>query len=612
MPPQDHSRNGYGEIDRKEEDPPNSIRRSSLCVDQDCEIDDGEQQQQPTPRDSDAIFRPGGEPERLAFESRRALRESQGRVLANRRRSFIVEFSEMKGPPQIALLMALLAVGLGSTIGVVPAVMADRFARLYHGYEGDIHCDNFGTGDPKPEACFLGSSDAQAAASMANLVNNGLTFLTASLCGSLSDEFGRKGPLLLGLTMAMVPAFCLYVMQSAPGMSPYWYYSTSAMNGLVSWMAIALSALNDVLPQEFRAPGIGLLFAGLLFGISLSPTLALTLDRKTLCLVSFGVVCLGFLLTIFFVPETLQPSVGEAAKKRRMEQNAQEDASDRLSAVEESPNRCTTGLRKVYYGSWLCRTVRRGITRPFIELSILNRNSFFRMIAALAFFTGMVTSGDQVLLIYYLEDQMAFDAKDVSIMFLIIGITGIFVQVVVMKPLNDHVGEKMVVALSFVAGMIVNLLYGVARHKSTIFLALLISGFSNMSFPTISAIKANNVESSEQGRIQGALYSVKALASGVGPALLQCVYSRTKNYDGILWGPGTMFLFASSLFVVAIGLALALPNDKTNTNPRFGGRPAPSEEGGMPSAAMAIEYRRLAEESSSLSEDDASEAYGSI
>jgi len=246
-------------------------------------------------------------------------------------------------------------------------------------------------------------------------------------------------------------------------------------------------------------------------------------------------------------------------------------------------------------------------------MSILNRNSFFRLLAALALFTGMVASGDQVLLIYYLEDQLNFKDKDVSLMFLIIGVTGIIVQIMVMKPLNDLVGEKMVVAISFLAGTVVNLMYGIAHHKSTIFAALIISGFSQMSFPTISAIKANNVDSSEQGRIQGALYSVKALASGVGPAMLQFVYSKTKMYHGILLGPGTMFIFASGLFLVGVLLTLLLPNDKTNTNPRHGGRPTQTETtDGEGDGLVAIddevldEFRRLA----SSSEED--EDYGSI
>merc|ERR1712028_142450 len=78
----------------------------------------------------------------------------------------------------------------------------------------------------------------------------------------------------------------------------------------------------------------------------------------------------------------------------------------------------------------------------------------------------------------------------------------------------------------------------------------------------------------EQGRIQGALYSVKALASGVGPAFLQFIYSKTKEIDSTTlfgFGPGTMWYCASFLYLIAVGLALTLPNDKANTSIRHGG-----------------------------------------
>ncbi len=184
MPPQDPLQ---GNDDKAE--------RSSISFHvEDCENDNDEEQplsNNNNNNDDDSYRRPPGERERL--ESFRVLRESQHRVIRNRRKSFVVQFSEMKGPPQIALLMALMAIGFGSTIGVVPAVMGDRFARLYHGYTDEAHCSSFSDVSTRPEACFQGGSDAQAAASVANLINNSLTFMTASLMGSLSDEYGRKG-----------------------------------------------------------------------------------------------------------------------------------------------------------------------------------------------------------------------------------------------------------------------------------------------------------------------------------------------------------------------------------------------------------------------------------
>lgn len=460
-----------------------------------------------------------------------------------------MQFAKTKGPPQITFLMMLVAIGLGSTIGVVPAVMTDRFARLNHGYTDEAECSSFTTIGEKPEACFLGSDDAQTAAANCHLVSNVLTFLTSSLIGSLSDEHGRKGILILGILLSTFSPLMLFLMQLIPSMSPWWYYGVGASTGLVNWIAVALSALNDVLPPRFRAPGIGLLLAGFMLGFSLSPILVLLFTRIQLSLVSYLVVTSALVSTIFFVPETLPPHAAEEAKRRREYESETEDDDDGSNA----------GYHLV---SNFLKPVGRFLFRPLKEMSILNRSSFFRLISLLAFFSGMVSSGDQVLLVYYVEERIGFTEKDVTVMFLIMGLMGLLAQAVLLKPLNDRVGEKMTVAICFLIGAVDNTMYGIATKKSTIYAAVALSSLTGMAFPTISAIKSNNVDVSEQGRIQGALYSLQALASGIGPVLLRIVYRRAKDS---IFGPGAMFIFAGGLYLVAVAVACALPKDKANS-----------------------------------------------
>lgn len=549
-----------------------------------------------------------------------------------RRESFIVQFAKTKGPPQITFIMMLIAIGLGSTIGVVPAVMSDRFARLQHGYSSDALCSSYTTLADKPSACLAGSADAQAAVASANLISNVLTFVTSSLIGSLSDEHGRKGThllfketvskqarsnnnkpsntltnivschanyplisptaiLIVGLLMGMLSPLMLFLIQIIPTMSPWWYYGCHAATGLVNWVAIALSALADVLPQRFRAPGIGLLLAGFMLGFSLSPILTFLLSNTHLSLLSFIVVGLGLFATIFFVPETLPPNVAEETKARRQMERLREQALDEQSSHEEERDQCARKWRRTM------RIVGRFLVRPFKEMAILNRDSFFRLISLLAFFSGMVASGDQVLLVYYLEERLSFTAQDISVMFLIMGIMGLLAQGVLLKPLNDCLGEKLVVAFCFFVGAVDNTMYGIAKNKATIYAAVALSALTGMAFPTISAIKANNVAVTEQGRIQGALYSLQALASGVGPVLLRFVYSQAK--ESVL-GPGAMFVFAGLLYLVAVGVACALPSERANAR--------------IPDDAVDDEddtmfFHQLI---SSNSEESAGDSYGSI
>ena len=251
-----------------------------------------------------------------------------------------------------------------------------------------------------------------------------------------------------------------------PNLNPIWYYAVNAMTGLVNWMAISLSSLADVLPPEWRAPGVGLLMAGFMMGLCVAPTLAILMSHLQVIILAFSIVFSGFICAILFLPETLPEHVAAEARLR-----LEDDYVDRS------------------FGS----KIAWNLLRPFRELSIINRNGFFRLISSLAFFSGMVGAGDQTLLIYYVEEKLAFTVKDVAFMFLLVGGMGVMAQAFVLKPLNDLIGERFVVATCFFLSTIHNILYGIAINKQTVFVAISIGGFSSMAFPTISAIKSNNV-----------------------------------------------------------------------------------------------------------------------
>lgn len=449
--------------------------------------------------------------------------------------SFFKAFFRSQGPPQVIFLCMLLALSLGSTVGVVPAVVTDRYARINHGYMDEADCSSFSR-NAKPEECLLGSADAQNMSAAASFVSNGLTFVTSSLVGSISDQRGRRSIMLLGIFLSLLAPMCLVLLQLIDTMTPNYYYIANASTGIVNWIAIALSALSDVMPKKWRAPSFGLLLAGFSLGFAFSPLLALLFSHLGVSIFSLSLLVTGFLFAAFFLPETLPPEIAQEAIRARS-----------VDPEDETALGC----------------VLRQVLRPLQELSILNRNRLFRLLSALAFFSGMSSSADQSLLIYYLEERLGFNDGDVAVLFMIFGLMGIFVQGVVLKPLNDRIGEKNVVVTAFLFGALHNCFYGLATTKRIIFIGVAIGTLTGMSFPTISAIKSNNVAEHEQGRIQGALYSLSSLASALGPASLRFVYHLTKDND--YPGAGTMFLFAALLYLSASFCACALPKDKADS-----------------------------------------------
>lgn len=173
--------------------------------------------------------------------------------------------------------------------------------------------------------------------------------------------------MLIGVTISCLSPLCLVMTQIYPEMSPTWYYGAGGLSGLVSWIAIALSALSDVMPPRWRAPSFGLLLAGFSLGFALAPSLALFLGHFRVSLLALGTVLSAIVVVIFFFPETLPPELAAEARYVREQQ--------------------MEGLNAQKKALWI-------LYRPIWELSILNRSRLFRLLSALAFFSGVVTSGE--------------------------------------------------------------------------------------------------------------------------------------------------------------------------------------------------------------------------
>jgi predicted MFS family arabinose efflux permease len=133
-------------------------------------------------------------------------------------------------------------------------------------------------------------------------------------------------------------------------------------------MVIALSCIADVMPPRQRAAGVGLLMAGFWLGLCLAPTIAVFVTHAQVVLLSCSLQLLGLIVAILFVPETLPPSLAAEEEDRRRQQFSEE-----ARRWKESK----------------CQYLVFMATRPIRELSIINRNSFLRLLSALAFFSGM-------------------------------------------------------------------------------------------------------------------------------------------------------------------------------------------------------------------------------
>merc|ERR1712224_1190540 len=111
--------------------------------------------------------------------------------------------------------------------------------------------------------------------------------------------------------------------------------------------------------------------------------------------------------------------------------------------------------------------------------------------------------------------------------------------------------------------------------------ALSLSQVTKLSYPLLSSLASQQVGDDEQGRVQGALLGLNALAGAVGPVTMNWIYIRTK--DG-RFGPGTMFVLASSLCVIGTLVVGRISPSRKSTTTTIGSN---NSNGSGESAASA-------------------------
>ena len=452
-------------------------------------------------------------------------------------------------------ISVLLSFSIGLTVGIVPEILTDRYARLDRGYGGDS--DDYGddydgdggdllpcwryTAATMPEACALGAVDAQTGSAYGMFVQNLLTFFFNAVIGSYSDKHGRRGPLVVSVFLnALVPA-SLVALELCEDLNPIWYYASNAATGVFSYVSVIFATLSDGCPEELRAGRFAMNMAGFYGAFSLAPSLATRMSHIEASWWSLGLGAASLVVSVLFLPETVTTGTDSDA-------GAVSEVAG--SAQRHGPRRGHPQRQQQQQDDEESRTNAHPLLRPLREMTILSRDGILVLVAVASFLSAAVYSTDTSLVLFYIEEHLNVREDDIARMFFCMGLLGAILQGIGLQPLVSLLGETGLLLVTFVFGTIHNLLYGVATDKAEITLALSLSQVTKLSYPVLSSLASRRVGTDEQGRVQGALLGLNALAGAVGPVAMNWIYVQTRSGTHRHLGPGTMFVVASGLYLV--------------------------------------------------------------
>jgi MFS transporter, DHA1 family, tetracycline resistance protein len=354
--------------------------------------------------------------------------------------------------------------------------------------------------------------DAAAAAGVLALFGStfaAMTFLGSPFLGVLSDSVGRRPVLLIGL---LALGFDYMAMGFAPNLT--WLFAGRIVAGLAGATGVVAGAyIADTTSDEDRARAYA--WAGAIWGLGFiaGPALGGWLGRygvRAPFWCAAGLTILGAIYGAVVLPEPL-------ARERR--------AAFRLSRAN-----------------------------PLGSLTLLRERPELAKLAVLSFLRWLAHGAVATLFVLYAANRYGLGPAYAGSALAIYGVFDILVQALVVTRVIAALGERAAMLAGLAFGCVAFVIFGLAPNGWLFGLGLPFLALIDLFGPGFMAIATRGVGSSEQGRLQGAVFGVQTAAQVIGPALFGATYASLEAGPHSRM-PGVSFLIAAGVFALALGLA---------------------------------------------------------
>ena len=337
-----------------------------------------------------------------------------------------------------------------------------------------------------------------------------MQFFSSPLMGALSDRFGRRPVLLLS---AFGLGIDYIIMALAPNLT--WLFIGRILTGITAASFSTASAyIADVTPPDKRSAAYGIYGATFGLGFILGPALGGYLGDIGLRYpfwVAAGLTLANACYGFFVLPESLPKEVRKPFRWSR--------------------------------------------ANPQGSLNLLRSVPGLLPMAISLFTYQLAHSVFSSVFVLYTDSRFKWTPGEVGRALAIVGILNFIVQGALIRPLIGILGERTMVFIGLIGGIIGFTAYGIV-DKGEMFMASTVL-FCTMGFfsAAIQGLMSKRMDPSTQGQLSGANSSLNGIAGMIGPILFTTVFRTTIDPDGGFYLPGAPFFLAA--IVLGIGLLTA-------------------------------------------------------
>jgi DHA1 family tetracycline resistance protein-like MFS transporter len=339
---------------------------------------------------------------------------------------------------------------------------------------------------------------------------NLMQFLFLPVLGAWSDRFGRRPVILiscLGLGLDYI------FMALAPSLR--WLFVGRLISGITaSNVSTAFAYITDITPPANRAKKFGMLGAAFGVGFVVGPAVGGLLGQYNLRAPFWAAAALSvanFFYGMFVLPESLM-------KEKRAKT------------------------------AW-------HMANPLGSLTLLRSHPELAGLSIVAILYYLAHQSLQNVWVLYTEYRYGWNTRSVGISLAVVGVCAVIVSGGLVGPYVKKFGER----FSLISGLFYGFLgfagFALAWKGWGALAAIPFIALWGVAGPAMQSLMSQKVDASSQGKLQGAINSLRALTGMVGPVLFTQVFSMAIAEKAKVHLPGAPYYLAGLLLVVAMGMA---------------------------------------------------------
>lgn len=308
-------------------------------------------------------------------------------------------------------------------------------------------------------------------------------FFATPVIGKLSDRFGRKPLLIISLAGTVIANTIAGTATTA-----ILLFFARFLDGITGGnVAVAQAVISDVTMQKNRAQAFGIYGAAMGLGFILGPVMSLLAQQISLgtaFLVSGAVAMIAMLMTIFFLPETL------------------ENKSPKFSNILD------LGLENLI----------KGFAMPGVGILLL-----------INFLTGTTFTMFTYAFQPYFIQVLHQNNQSLTLLFLVFGTLAVIMQtwgISVLRPKFNVV--KILFLGLFVRSLSFLLMPLWPSITYFVIVSILFALFNALVQPMISTLISLNAKPQDQGTVLGLNASYLSISNGIGPVIAGMIVKQSQ------------------------------------------------------------------------------------